>query len=337
MKFRPSFIVPILSSLFPSAYLHAQQPPDPVCVLAEKVPIPKADQPPSGYVPPSNCDPLELQGATGHPINLRTARYCAYAASTAPSTDKTDAEMENITGYAGLAMIYAGGKGVAPDLPLAIHFACKIQGDWDDGTEVAKMLDEKRRKGADHVDFDICGSPTGRQLNFMCLGRDQARADAENALAEKRFNTGTPQQRAAFRRLVTARNAFDEAHAVEEPSGTTGTVQQAMRDEIDFDHAWGRRLDNLAAGKLPTYTEEEFNKADAELNRVYQEAQRKAARCSDDYCVSSDKLRQLERAWINYRDAWVAYGTLRWPAVPGDTWRTWLTLEQIEDLKGAAE
>jgi hypothetical protein len=47
--------------------------------------------------------------------------------------------MENIEGSAGLTMIYAGGKGVPPNLPLAIRFACDIRGGWDDGTPIAKI------------------------------------------------------------------------------------------------------------------------------------------------------------------------------------------------------
>jgi uncharacterized protein YecT (DUF1311 family) len=332
MKTRLQLAVGLLL-LLTAPHLQAQEDrtPDPLCAKAEKLPIPKADMPPPGTVAPKTCDPLDLQSSPGHPIDLRQARYCAYAARAA-NPGKGD-DMQNMSGSAGLAMIYAGGKGVPPNLQLAIRFACEIQGGWDDGTPVAKMLEEKRTHGTLRVDFDICETPTGRQLNFTCLLRNQGRVAREITAAEKRFNLGPPQQQTAFRRLRAARDAFLSAHSVEEPNGTTGAVQSAMQDEIDIDHAWVDLLDRFSAGKLPQHSKEDYLKADADLNDAYQGAQASAATCNSEFCVSSTQLLALERAWLAYRDAWVAYATIRWPAVSADSWRTWLTLEQTEDLK----
>src|SRR5579872_6859562 len=112
-----------------------------------------------------------LRQPKGIGIDMQKARYCAFAARDAKPTDQDDMAMTHIEGISTLAMIFAGGKGTAPDLPLAIKFACEIQ-DWDgDGRELATMLDEQRKKGATKVDFDICDSVPGRQTNFLCIGR----------------------------------------------------------------------------------------------------------------------------------------------------------------------
>lgn len=314
--------------------LVAQQAPDPVCVAAEKVPIPKSDLPPPGEAF-SPCDPLEQTSLSGNPVDPRKLRYCAFAARDAKSTEQTDAGTDNIAGNAGLAMIYAGGKGVAPNLPLAIRFACEIQ-DWEgDGRDVGRMLDEKRERGATRVEFDICERPTGRQMNFMCIVRDQARASRAVDQAQSQLaRTGTPAQRAAFDKVLAARKAFLEAHDAEEPNGTTGAVQTAMRDEADIDQAWGQSLHDFSAGKLPRYSSADFKKADAELNAAYRSARKIEADSGDGtYNTSADELVVAERAWIAFRDAWVAFAALRWPSVSGDSWRTWLTLERTEMLR----
>lgn len=329
-----TIIIPL--SLCIAFSLPAQRAPDPVCVAAAKVPIPTADLPPAP-ADLKKCDPLELESRPGRPVDLRAARYCAYTARDAKGTEQGDMDLENIPGNAGLAMIYAGGKGVAPNIPLAERFACDIQGGWDDGTEVAKMLEAKRREGATKVDFDICENPTGRQLNYICILRDQDRVADKVALAEKPFNAGTAQQRAAFQRLLAARKAYLDALSAEEPTGTVGRAQEAMRDGIDIDDAWAQTLNRLAAGKLPHYTAADFRKADADLNVNYRAALESTANCNDDDCLKTEQLRQIERTWIAYRDAWVAYAGLRWPSIPADSWRTWLTLQQTEELGGATQ
>jgi hypothetical protein len=314
--------------------LPAQQVSDPLCAAAEQVPIPVADLPPTP-ADLAKCDPLELKSRPGHSVDLRAARYCAYTARDAKSTGQADMVMvmENIRGNASLAMIYAGGKGVAPNIPLAERFACDIQGDWDDGTEVAKTLESKSNEGKTRVDFDVCETPTGRQLNYLCLVRNQSRVSDGVALAEKRFNTGSAPQRTAFQRLLAARKAYLEAHVAEEPTGNTGLVQSAMEDEIEIDAAWNQTLDQLADGELPHYTAMDFRKADADLNASYRKALDKTADCEGEFCLKKEQLRQIERAWIAYRDAWVAYAALRWPSISADSWRTWLTLKQADDLK----
>ena len=327
-------IVFALSLCLSARLLQAQQTPDPVCVAAEKVPIPEADLPPTP-ADITKCDFLELESRPGHPVDLRATRYCAYTARDAKPTEQNDMDMANIGGNAGLAMIYAGGKGVAPNIPLAERFACDIAGSWDSGNEIAKMLEEKRKEGLTKVDFDICEDPSGRQLNFLCIGRNGSRGADRVALAERRFNTGNAQQRAAFQRLLAARKAYLDAHVAEEPNGVSGAVQAAEEEEIEVDDAWAESLDQFAKGKLPHYTATDFRKADAELNANYRKALDSTAHSDCDSCLTTEQLRKSERAWIVYRDAWVAYGALRWPSITADSWRIWLTLERAEDLTHA--
>ena len=237
-------------------------------------------------------------------------------------------------------MIYAGGKGVTPNIPLSERFACEIQGMfWDDGSDLAKMLEAKRVAGATRVEFDVCESLGGRQLHYLCLTRDQARVDEQVTLAEKKFDIGGSPMHAAFTRVLAARKAYLDAHDAEEPNGNTGAVQSAMQDYVDIDRAWVQTLNDLAAGKLPHYTTADSRNADANLNRSYRQAITDTAGCEKtdiQICLTTDALRQIERAWIAYRDAWVAYGSLRWPAVSANSWKTWLTLQQIDDLNNNA-
>ena len=308
-----------------------QERADSLCVRADALPVPHA---PAGVRVAEDCDAFGAYYAAGR-RNLRAIRACALqGAYTDPhSVDSGDHTEPLASGV--LAMIYAGGQGVAPNLPLAVRFACDMQ-DWEgDGRELGHWLEDQRLRGATRIDFDLCDHVIGRITNYECILRDQDRAATAVARAQARLNTGNAEQRAAFARLLAARKEYMEAHRSQEPNGTTGLVQEAMRDEVELETAWAQQLDSFAEGKLPEAGEGDFRKADAELNAAYRVALSKTGGCQPDppLCLTTDELRQTERAWLRYRDAWVAYGELRWPQVHAAAWRTWLTRAQTADLQ----
>ena len=53
--------------------------------------------------------------------------------------------------------------------------------------------------------------------------------------------------------------------------------------------------------------------------------------------VNADGVRDTQRAWLRYRDAWVAFAATRWPDTAGDAWRAWLTdtrTAALETIRG---
>jgi len=308
-----------------AAQLYAQgasQQEDPVCVQADKVPEVNSDMPQGDSSGAGNCSAWNLYYGIGEQADMRLARLCAFRAT------------DDVESLGVLTMIYAGGKGVAPNLPLAIHYACGIQDGWDNGTETAIWLHDEQQKGLSRVDFDFCDRSTGRRMAYMCIVRDQDRADNARAAAEREFDPhASGAQKAALDTLLDARSVFLGAHAHELHGGTVGTSQAALAEDIDTENVWTRILTDLAAGKLPHFTHDEFLGADAALNDHYQDAKSAAVSCSDPrFCTTVDQLVDAERAWLAYRDAWVAYGQLRWPQVSADSWKTMLTRERTDML-----
>jgi len=316
--------------------LHSQETPDPLCVAVEKTPIPKMDLP--NEKAPDKCDAFSLYYSGGAP-NLHRAGVCALQTVLTLTTSEDDT-WGDLLENGVLAMMYAEGKGVAPNLRLAERFACQMN-DWgQDGRGIAHSFEEQRKQGATTVKFDLCKDGVlGRITNYVCLVRDQSIVAGEVARAVKLFNTGPPEQQAAFRRVLATRKAYISAHDHEEPNGTTGAVQSAMADEIEIEREWARTLTGFRRGyHLPNFTSQDFRKADTELNAVYKVARANTTTCNDPMiCLSAGDLVKVERAWIAYRDAWVAYATLRWPAVAADSFRAWLTLAQTDDLKNVAD
>jgi lysozyme inhibitor LprI len=302
----------------------APQPEDTVCVQAEKVPEVKADMPQGDTSKFNNCSAWNLYYGKDEKADIRLARLCAFTES-----DENDVESRAV-----LSMIYAGGKGVAPNLPLAIRYACEIQTGWDSGSEKADQLEEQEQKGATRVDFDFCDAPTGRKMDFFCIDLHQYRTDHALFAAEHDFDYyATGARKAALDALLEARAVFMDAHGYELHGGTVGTSQAAIAAVVDTENVWIHTLKDLAAGKLPHFTHQDFLGADAALNDHYQDAKTDAAACDDpQYCTTTDQLVHAERAWLAYRDAWVAYGRLRWPQVSADSWRTMVTRERTDML-----
>jgi uncharacterized protein YecT (DUF1311 family) len=71
--------------------------------------------------------------------------------------------------------------------------------------------------------------------------------------------------------------------------------------------------------------------ADTELNRAYKAVMATPSTDQDkpdaigDSTVTKADVRAAQRLWLKYRDAWVRFAALRYPAVPADSLKATLT------------
>jgi len=91
-------------------------------------------------------------------------------------------------------------------------------------------------------------------------------------------------------------------------------------------------------GHLPSFTHQDYVDSDKKLNLTYNTIlSNLSGRKKEDYCKSPEMIRATERAWIAYRDDWVAFARLRWPQVSADSWLTLLTKERTDQLGDISE
>jgi hypothetical protein len=55
-------------------------------------------------------------------------------------------------------------------------------------------------------------------------------------------------------------------------------------------------------------------------------------RDASDGPTSAD-IREVERLWIPYRDAWKQFGSVHYSQTKADLWLTWVTTERIDQLQ----
>ena len=146
----------------------------------------------------------------------------------------------------------------------------------------------------------------------------------------------SPIQRVAFAHVVREEEAYARAHAAGEIdlSGTARAMFQIDAEETlrdDFIAA----LQSFEAGKYPGQSSQTYSDADARLNSVYRKVMGAVEEHMNDYgAVQPKGVRDAERAWLKYRDAWTEFVRLRYPVVAPDDLLVLLTNDRISVLDG---
>lgn len=257
--------------------------------------------PPTSDVPvgqPKQCDASGIYydtraraGANG--ADWKRVRECAVSSSD----------------HKVLMMLYANGYGVAKDEPLAIKYACGLE-------NVAKAEMEARiahlANGIGTRPFDFCDDITSGFSGTICASiKERQHDNARLARLDRYAAKLQPGSKPAFRALRQAAEAYSQK--LEADMRGTAAPSMAMS-------AAGRVMDQFAgdvikaaSGKVPPCRPTACDGREAELGRTLQAV---LARTSTDEhhperigdsTISRDDIAEAQRAWIAYRDAWMAF------------------------------
>jgi uncharacterized protein YecT (DUF1311 family) len=137
-----------------------------------------------------------------------------------------------------------------------------------------------------------------------------------------------PTDRAALAALRRAADGFFQAHARKEADlEATFEVQEVAFLEDRFIEA----LQRFEQGELPRFSATDFREADAAMSAAFAGTQQDGTRRWGTATPAG--IKDAQRAWVGYRDAWVQFGRTRYPAVSPDSWKTWLTEERTGMLE----
>jgi uncharacterized protein YecT (DUF1311 family) len=307
----------------------AQEDGVPGCVEALARPLP-AEAARIGADAAGDCDSVELAAAGDHPA----ARRCAWA-------ERAQGE-ENLVfnGSAMLLAIYANGWGVKPDFALARRFACEAGGAYAETEGRLEHL-AAMEAGDDKAPFDFCDDITSGYMQGYCADREAqaARVQREAAWAGV-LASWPPAQREAWRKVRTAADAFFEARVANEVDASgTGRVAFAVFESEALEQGLLGHVQAFERGELPHGGDADLQQADRRLNAAYAAARTAAAPEEPDASfgplgtIRPEGIRDAERAWLRYRDAWVAFGALRYPSVAPAAWKHHFTVEREAQLR----
>lgn len=274
----------------------------------------------------AGCDSEALYYGIGIPKDPVAARKCAML-------ERSKQLMYG--GEAILMMIYANGQGVPRNDDLATKFACVIGGAPAEIAGRVEHLQQRREDPNAPPDFDLCDDITSGLMMGHCAAHARRVGDVARAARKSAFIASlAPAERAAFDVLDKAAADFFSAR-VDGEVDLSGTARAMFQIEEEVKLAEDFLAALTSDFSPPSVTPEAFAAADAELNAIYKSAMRCAA---DSACgtINPVDLRNTERAWMVYRDAWAKFGTLVRPNTTPEAWKTWAVRARIEQLEQMA-
>lgn len=299
-----------------------------VCrAVSDRQPPPR-DRPSASEIQALNgCSSEALYYGIGRPADPDAARKCAFI------EEPDDQPIQPFSGRAMLMVIYANGVGAERDLDVAIHLACGLDGAPAEAHGRIMHLVERRDSGRRDRDFHYCDDITSGLAGGYCAGHEAAIAGQRRAAELERLTSGwTAAERRAMERLREAHQAYADAHGAGEVE-QTGTLRVALTINAE-EYLHELFLDNLrllARGRAPQSDRAQFAAADRALNSAYRE------RIRDEFfdepgAVTREGIRNAQRAWIQYRDAFVAFAAIKFPGTSRDSLAAWLTRQRTEML-----
>jgi uncharacterized protein YecT (DUF1311 family) len=284
-----------------------------------------------------NCDSYKSYSGLGRKTDYTAARQCAWQERLAQQADLEP--KYTVAGLFGgsalLTVLYANGEGVEQNKPLALRFACESQ--LSDGgiSVILSLPDQPHVTGKKFVYCDEAF--TTFEMNFCAAYQDEIAAQKRQDQLDALSSHWPQADKDAFAALEKASEEYVKAHG----SGEVymgGTIRGIRANGIEE----RQRSNFLAAvqkfesGHLPAGTEADYKKADSDLNATYKSVLNLAAKqnfAEDDGDIRPEGIQKAERAWLKYRDAWVAFAKLHYPQTSSSAWRTLLTRNRYWSLR----
>jgi len=267
------------------------------------------------------CASYRSYRGIGRPVNDDEARACAWRERLAQKAGLAQNPEEPTAWVVGgsliLADIYFNGAGVKRDVPLAVHLACESE----DGMASLALRDITKLGGAlpVHRPFEFCDYAATTFSENFCAGYSAEIAnDRRRRYYQSLKASMSSQQRAAFEKLLAAEASFIEAHAREVDQGGSIRNIRTLGSQNILNNLFHAEIVHAEHKEWPALTEGDAGGADAVLRGVYEEKLRKLRTNTQDEieggAVTADNLAKVEAKWEVFRDAWLAFARLRYPA-----------------------
>lgn len=219
-----------------------------------------------------------------------------------------------------LAMVFANGWGTPRDFDAATYFLCRA-GDEMAPFEQEGMLEflQGMRTGKEKGDLDYCEHVTSGAGSGWCMSveLDRKKVEWERRIAavDRTLGKEARQSLAALRKAAEAATGADASYMAEPNRGGTIYSAVVLGGEAERGDDFVATLERYSQKRAPAATPDALKKADNALNSLYKEMMAAAKADDEEYeqgTAGQDALRNAQRAWIPYRDAWSAFYRLRW-------------------------
>jgi uncharacterized protein YecT (DUF1311 family) len=238
--------------------------------------------------------------------------------------------------YGVLTMLYANGMGVSRDLDLATRYACSTESSIAEMEgRIANLMD--RARGGATKEFDLCDDITSGYMEGICAQiYERKNAKSRESRLAAAVSNWSIDQKAALRNLRAAVNEFARLRADDE-TDLSGTARRALQVEAQASELdqFTQDIVDFEEGKQPKQSSTTSSSLDLQLNQTYHTIMR-ASRTDllNMGTVTKAGVRNAERAWLSYRDAWLKLASLKYPQLDRQGLKAMLTDRRLKQLLG---
>ncbi len=282
----------------------------------------------------SGCDGEALLYGIGRPADPKQARLCAFVQRDAAGSDPGPSGLFDGAGL--LMTIYANGMGVPRNRDVAAHLAC---------TGVASAEAEREGRvphllGLVHskyygARFSPCDDITSGEEEGRCQEHySRIAAVARSASIDNFARRLSGPAAARFVVLRKAQAAWADARSENEIDlSGSGEAAMAMAEADTQSDDFAAMLARLQKGAPPRLGAAQLAAAQRRMDAALRTL---LAMKPDDTgpmgTVTADGIRTAQRAWLAYRDAWVAFAAAAYPAWDPDGAAAWVTMKRADML-----
>ncbi len=297
-----------------------------VCDQVRNLPLPTEDRPsPDEAKAIQGCSSEDIYyGITG-PADPVKARKCAYI-------ELEQGDEMVFGGSSSLMTIYANGRGAKRNYDLAIKFACLQEGAPAEMEGRIQNLTVKKQTGWKGDNFSLCDDITSGFMQGHCEAHRERFKEVERKRKTEALTAKwSDADRKTFEKVRKAADSFFDLRSDSEVDlSGTGRAAFEIEERRALENDFVAMIELLESGKLPIFTEKQFAEADKKLNAVYKKIQK--APDFQEGTVTQEDIRKTQRAWIVYRDAWVAFSTSKYAGIAAESIKTQLTRKRTKML-----
>ncbi len=233
-----------------------------------------------------------------------------------------------VSGAAILMMVYANGEGVEKNAEIAKKMACEM---WAAPYELEMRIGYLSEP--DYKPIDICDHITSGAMMGFCasISSDMAENKASTDM-QKITAKWSEEHKNIFTKLNDSAKKYFESHASKEidMSGTMRVAYYVAEKDYMFNE-FRKSIYELEKSGKTSYIKSDFINADNGLNTEYRDSMKR--QYDEISGVTKDGIKATQLLWIKYRDAWVRFASLHYPAIDTDIIKTKLTYERTAILR----
>jgi Lysozyme inhibitor LprI len=293
-----------------------------MCAAVKDVELPVADRPtPAEERALASCASVDAYFGFGQPADPVKARKCAYAEIDRGSK-------ATMSGKVILIMVYANGNGATRSFDAAMKLACSLGGAPGDDAGRIYQLDRLKKQNWTGNNFSVCDHSSGREMYEQCAILTERFDKIER---DQKFNDLISAWKAPEKKAFHAFMAeVDRYVQIQANTGVNLEGTFEIQEEIFIRRNLLSALEGFEGGELPKYSAEEFQRAEAEENAAYQRTQ--SGDRTQWGTVTRAGVRKSQEEWLRYRDAWIAFGKIKYPGVTEQSWKAWLDIDRTVTL-----